>query len=75
MREAGVLVIAGLAIGLPAAWWLGRYVQSQLYNVQPGDPLTLAAAGFGLALVAALAALIPARRAAKVDPVSALRQE
>jgi len=75
MREAGMLVIAGLAIGLPAAWWLGRYVQSQLYNVQPGDPLTLATAGLGLALIASLAALIPARRAAKIDPVSALRQE
>jgi predicted permease len=75
MREAGMLVIAGLAIGLPAAWWLGRYVQSQLYNVQPGDPLTLATAGLGLALIASLAALIPARRAAKIDPVTALRQE
>jgi ABC-type antimicrobial peptide transport system permease subunit len=75
MREAGALVIAGLAIGLPAAWWLGRYVQSQLYNVQPGDPLTLTTAGLGLALIASLAALIPARRAAKIDPVTALRQE
>jgi predicted permease len=75
MREAGVLVLAGLAIGLPAAWWLGRYVQSQLYNVQPGDPLTLTIAGVGLSLVAGLAALIPARRAAKIDPVSALRTE
>jgi predicted permease len=75
MREAGVLVLAGLAIALPMVWWLGRYVQSQLYNVQPGDPLTLTVAGAGLALVAALAALIPARRAAKIDPVTALRTE
>jgi predicted permease len=74
-REAGTLVIAGLAIGLPMAWWLTRYVQSQLYGVQPGDPLTMATAGVGLAMVAALAVLIPARRAAQIDPVSALRTE
>ncbi len=75
MREAALLVLGGLAIGLPAAWWLGRYVQSQLYNVQSGDPLTIAAAGVLLASIAGLAALIPARRAAKIDPVTALRQE
>jgi ABC-type antimicrobial peptide transport system permease subunit len=74
-REAGVLVIAGLAIGLPMAWWLTRYVQSQLYGVLPGDPLTMTTAGLGLALVAALAVLLPARRAAQIDPVTALRQE
>jgi predicted permease len=74
-REAGMLVVAGLAIGLPMAWWLTRYVQSQLYGVLPGDPLTMTAAGLGLALVAALAVLIPARRAAQIDPVSALRTE
>jgi predicted permease len=75
MREAAALVIAGIAIGLPLAWWLGRYVESQLYSIKAGDPLTLTVAGVGLALVAGLAALVPARRAAKIDPVSALRQE
>jgi ABC-type antimicrobial peptide transport system permease subunit len=75
LREAAILVIAGLAIGLPLAWWLGRYVQSQLYAIKAGDPLTLTVAGLGLTLIAALAALVPARRAAKIDPVTALRQE
>jgi ABC-type lipoprotein release transport system permease subunit len=46
-----------------------------LYGVTPGDPLTLTVAGLGLLAIAALAALVPARRAARIDPVTALRQE
>jgi predicted permease len=75
LREAGALVAIGLAIALPAAWWLGRYVESQLYGVKPIDALTMTAAAGTLAMVATLAVLVPARRAARVDPMTALRQD
>jgi predicted permease len=75
LREAGVLVLIGLSIGFAAAWWLGRYVQNQLYGVVPADSTTIALAACGLSAVAALASLVPARRAAGVSPISALREE
>ena len=75
LREAGILLVVGLALGLGGAWWLGRYVQSQLYGVTPTDPATAAAAASGLLLVGALAALLPARRASKVSPMTALREQ
>jgi ABC-type antimicrobial peptide transport system permease subunit len=75
LREAGMLLVVGLALGLGGAWWLGRYVQSQLYGVTPTDPATAAAAASGLLLVGALAALLPARRASKVSPMTALREQ
>jgi ABC-type antimicrobial peptide transport system permease subunit len=75
MREAGGLIVLGLAIGLIAAWWLGRYVQNQLYAVTPADPLTVLAASATLTIVAGMASLLPARRAARLTPMSALREE
>jgi ABC-type antimicrobial peptide transport system permease subunit len=75
LREAGWLVAGGLALGFAAAWWLGRYVQSQLYGVAPADSQTIAAAALVLAAVAAIAALVPARRAARVAPMTALRED
>jgi predicted permease len=75
IREALVLAGAGLAVGLPAAFAIARLIRSQLYGVGPADPLTLVA-GAGLLLgLAALSAWLPARRAAKVDPMVALRAE
>jgi ABC-type antimicrobial peptide transport system permease subunit len=74
-REAGWLVAAGFLIGLPCAWAFGRYVQSQLYGVEPLDPLTIIAAMLGLGTFAAAGALIPALRAARINPLSALREE
>ena len=75
VQEAGAVVVTGLAMSAPLVWWLGRYVRSQLYGIEPADPWTLGAAATGLLAVAALAAGIPARRAARVDPMTALRDE
>jgi predicted permease len=75
MREVLWLVGTGAAIALPAAWGLTRFVRSQLYDIQPNDPLTIFASVGMLAMVAAMAGYIPARRAAGVDPIQALRYE
>ena len=75
LRDVTLLVAAGLAIGLPAAWALGRYVENQLFGITPADPATMAVAVAVLASVAALAGLIPARRAARINPIRALRYE
>ena len=69
------LVLIGIAIGLLAALAATRALQAFLYEVSPTDPLTLAAVSLLLAIVAAAASLIPARRAARVDPMTALRAE
>jgi predicted permease len=75
MKEVLSLVGVGAAIALPAAWMLARFVRSQLYDIRPNDPVTIGGAMFLLALVAALAGYLPARRAARVDPIRALRWE
>ncbi len=75
MKEVGWLVAVGSAIGLAVAWTLGRYVQSQLYAVTSKDPLVFAGAVLTLGVVALAAGFIPARRAARIDPIEALRYE
>ena len=75
MREVGLLVLGGAIIGVPAALALARYVESQLFGVKGNDPLIFTAATAALALVALLAGYIPARRAARIDPMKALRYE
>jgi ABC-type antimicrobial peptide transport system permease subunit len=75
LREALLLLGLGVGIGLPLAVALARMVQSQLFGVHFADPLTLAAAAVVLGLAAALAGYLPARRASRVDPMSALRYE
>jgi predicted permease len=75
LRETLVLIAAGCAAGLVAAFAATRLVASSLFGVKPADPLTLAAATAVIAAVAALAGYLPARRAAAVDPVSSLRCE
>jgi predicted permease len=75
LRDALVLVIAGILIALPCVWALGRLVQSQLYEVKPTDPVAVAAATLILCSTALGAALIPAHRASAVNPTEALRFE
>jgi putative ABC transport system permease protein len=75
MREAGSLATTGLVIGTVGALAAGRLVAALLYGLQPADPATLGAAVAVLAGVAGLAAYLPARRAARVDPMTALRDE
>jgi predicted permease len=74
LRECLVLVGLGIAAGALASLWLSRLVSGQLFGVAPGDPVTIAAASLVLVAVAALAAYMPARRAARVDPMIALRE-
>jgi ABC-type antimicrobial peptide transport system permease subunit len=75
LREAAGLVAIGLTLGFVAAWWLGKSVQAQLYGVTPADGMTILIAGMALATVAAIAAVVPARRASRIAPMSALRDE
>jgi predicted permease len=73
LRGAFSQIGIGLAIGIPAAIGAGRLMTSELYGVQPWDPMMLALAVLVLSLAALLASAIPARRAAGVDPMAALR--
>lgn len=69
------MAIAGVAIGLAAAYGLTRLIESMLFGVHANDPLTFAAVAAMLTAIALLASYIPARRATKVDPIVALRYE
>jgi predicted permease len=75
LREVALLTIIGIAAGIPGALGLSRLVRSQLYGIEPSDPMTLVIAAFTLALVGLFAGYLPARRAAGVQPVRALRYE
>jgi ABC-type antimicrobial peptide transport system permease subunit len=75
LREALILIACGVTIALPASWWLSRFVRSELHGVTETDPLTAVAAVTALTAVAMMAGIIPAMRAARIDPIRALRQE
>jgi putative ABC transport system permease protein len=75
MRQGARLVLAGIAIGLAGALALTRVLASLLYDISPMDPLTFVCVSLLLAGVALLACYLPARRAARIDPMQALRYE
>ncbi|MDQ6828142.1 MAG: ABC transporter permease [Gemmatimonadota bacterium] len=74
-REGIALAVIGAVVGLVAAIAVTRSLRALLYDVSPTDPLTLGSVALVLIIVAALASWLPARRAAKVDPLHALRAE
>ncbi|HKN64878.1 MAG TPA: ABC transporter permease [Gemmatimonadaceae bacterium] len=75
VRQGAALAVAGLALGLVASWLLTPVLRSWLYEIEPSDPLTFAGVAIVLGVVALVATAIPARRAAKVNPVLAMRAE
>jgi len=75
MIEGMRLVFAGAGVGLLAAFWLTRLLRSQLFEVSPNDPAVMAAVVVLLFAVALLACYLPARRAARINPMTALRYE
>jgi ABC-type antimicrobial peptide transport system permease subunit len=75
LGETVGLIVAGLAVGAGLAYAASRLLNSRLYGVAPQDPLTLAFATMLLLCVAFSAAYLPARRASRLDPMAALRQE
>jgi putative ABC transport system permease protein len=75
LGQGMILASIGLVIGLAIVFILARFLTSMLYGVSPTDPITFTAITFLLAAVALVACYIPARRAARVDPMVALREE
>lgn len=75
LRETMFLVLAGLLIGVPAALVGARLIATQLFGMSPTDPIALLGAAVVLSLVAMLAGYLPARRASRVNPLTALRYE
>ena len=75
LKGAARLVVAGIAVGLPAAWAASRAVESMLFGLSAADPVALLGAIVLLASAAQLAAYLPAWRASRVDPLTALRHE
>lgn len=75
LREAGLLALLGIAIGLPMALALAFILGAVVFGIAPYDPPTMVGSGLVLLMVAVAAAWLPARRAAKVDPMVALRYE
>jgi predicted permease len=75
MKEVLLLLGIGLAIGIPAAIGLGRYVSTQLYGIEPHDPWIAGWTMLLLSVVSTAAGLIPAHRASRIDPILALRHE
>jgi ABC-type antimicrobial peptide transport system permease subunit len=75
LRETLAVIALGVAAGVPLALLASRFISRMLYGLAPSDPVTITTAVLVLAIVATLAGYLPARRAARVDPLVALRHE
>ena len=75
LRDSLLLTAIGIVIGLPLALLVGRTLASALYGVKPYDAPSFLLAAFAVSLVALAASLLPAGRAARIDPLTALRTE
>jgi ABC-type antimicrobial peptide transport system permease subunit len=75
LREAIILVLIGIAAGIPLVFIAARLIEGLLFGVAPADPVTLAGTAVLMLSIAVAAAYLPARRASRVDPMAALRHE
>jgi ABC-type antimicrobial peptide transport system permease subunit len=75
VRQSSILVATGIAIGAGVSLAAGRTVESMIFGLAPSDPRTLALTGLSLAAVTLAASYLPARRAARMDPMTALRDQ
>jgi ABC-type antimicrobial peptide transport system permease subunit len=73
-QRVGVMLVAGLALGLAGSLWAARFVEALLFRLEARDPVTFAAAAAVLVAVGVFAAWMPARRAARLDPATVLRE-
>jgi ABC-type antimicrobial peptide transport system permease subunit len=73
LREGGVLVALGLALGIAGAYFAGGVLRGLLFGIEPHDPVTLVGVSLVMATIGIGACLIPARRAARIDPAIAMR--
>jgi putative ABC transport system permease protein len=75
LRQGSIVIGSGLVIGLLLAFVTGRWVASFLYQVKPLDMVTYVAVAVGLSVIGLMAALLPARKAASIEPMQALRED
>jgi ABC-type antimicrobial peptide transport system permease subunit len=75
LRETAIIVVAGIAVGLPAAWAATGLLKTRLFGLSPHDPWSIVLAVAVTLTVTAIAGYVPARRASRVDPMVALRYE
>jgi len=73
LRDVAIVIAAGLLLGLPTGFGMVHFVRAQLYNVKPADPWVLSGAAVAIGVVTLFAGLLPARKATRIDPATALR--